>query len=593
MPISQGFSKDIAFTVQEQKGNRYQQPLEEILENLTEHELLARNVLRGHTESQEALRDSQRKVDTAVEDLRAIDAQLGADLEFTPEGLAKRKREHFQWSTFHQEWEALKNQMANQTVDGSDKLHEHLTGDARSMIAHLGDTSNLILDSDLDSYYLMDVTLASLPQTQERLAAIEKLGESALASGKVPDQSRMELAATTALLSQMDVDHIKGDVDTVLNEDQNFHGISPTLQRNLPPASADYAKANEALLALMHKAIDTPDAPPSAVEFATAAHNARRASFAFWGVGAKELDILLQERIADLSRLRLWAMLATAFALAASAGLGFFVLRSTINTLRQMSRQLQEQSEEIATGSRQIAAASNDLADGAIQQAASLEETSASTEEISTMARKNRDSSQAAANLVSQSQVKFADANHSLEQMVAAIDEMSVGSGKISKVIKVIDDIAFQTNLLALNAAVEAARAGEAGQGFAVVADEVRSLSQRCTVAARETTVLIEESVAQTQRSREKVNLIAQAIRAVNEDSIQLKKLVDDVSVSSMEQTRGVEQVAQALTLLETVTQRNAANAEETASSVKEMDARSQSLMGIVDQVTALVGTAV
>ena len=138
--------------------------------------------------------------------------------------------------------------------------------------------------------------------------------------------------------------------------------------------------------------------------------------------------------------------------------------------------------------------------------------------------------------------------------------DIKASSDKVAKIIKVIDEIAFQTNILALNAAVEAARAGEAGMGFAVVADEVRNLAQRCAQAAKDTAALIEESIVKSNDGKTKVDQVAVAIRAITEESAKVKTLVDEVSLGSQEQTRGIEQVAKALTQMEQVTQQSAAN---------------------------------
>jgi methyl-accepting chemotaxis protein/methyl-accepting chemotaxis protein-1 (serine sensor receptor) len=206
------------------------------------------------------------------------------------------------------------------------------------------------------------------------------------------------------------------------------------------------------------------------------------------------------------------------------------------------------------------------------------------------MARKNTENSRGAADLVTQSQQKFVQTNQLLDQSVVAMGEINTQSGKISKIIKVIDEIAFQTNILALNAAVEAARAGEAGMGFAVVADEVRNLAQRCAQAAKDTAALIEESIAKSNDGKTKVDQVATAIRTITEESAKVKTLVDEVNLGSQEQTRGIEQVGKAITQMEHVTQKTAANAEESAAAAEELTAQSATLKSIVESLTAMVG---
>src|SRR5437899_8385538 len=128
--------------------------------------------------------------------------------------------------------------------------------------------------------------------------------------------------------------------------------------------------------------------------------------------------------------------------------------------------------------------------------------------------------------------------------MVTAMTDITTSSGKISKIIKVIDEIAFQTNILALNAAVEAARAGEAGLGLAVVADEVRNLAQRCAQAARDTASLIEDSIATSRDGNARLDQMTGAVRAMTENSLRVKTLVDEVNQGSQEQARGMEQIS-------------------------------------------------
>jgi methyl-accepting chemotaxis protein len=289
------------------------------------------------------------------------------------------------------------------------------------------------------------------------------------------------------------------------------------------------------------------------------------------------------------SRGRWLTLLTTALAMLVGA-VFVSIVRSINRSLRRASLELAQGAEQVAGAASQVASSSQGLAQGSSEQAASLEETSASSEEINSMARKNTENTHAAATLVTQAQEKFAETNRALEKMVVAMGEINTSSEKISKIIRVIDEIAFQTNILALNAAVEAARAGEAGMGFAVVADEVRNLAQRCAQAAKDTALLIEESIAKASDGKVKMDEVAAATRQITDASSQIKTLVDEVNLGSQEQARGLEQIGKAITQMEQVTQRTAANAEESASAAEELTAQSSALKEIVDHLNAMVG---
>jgi len=287
---------------------------------------------------------------------------------------------------------------------------------------------------------------------------------------------------------------------------------------------------------------------------------------------------------------RWWLWLMLAFCILGGSGLAFFIVRGLNQVLRRTAVELNDTARQVAGAADQMARSSQLLAEGSTEQAASLQQTSATSEEINSMAGQNSANSRSAADLVTQSGLRFAETNQRLDQMVVAMSEINAQSEKISKIIKVIDEIAFQTNILALNAAVEAARAGEAGMGFAVVADEVRNLAQRCARAARDTATLIEESIARSTDGKTKVDQVAGSIRTITEDASKVKTLVDEVNQGSQEQTRGIEQVAKAIAQMQQVTQNTAATAEESASAAKELTAQSQTLKHLVESLTAVVG---
>jgi methyl-accepting chemotaxis protein len=230
------------------------------------------------------------------------------------------------------------------------------------------------------------------------------------------------------------------------------------------------------------------------------------------------------------------------------------------------------------------------LSQGATDQAASLEETSASMEEIAAMTRQNAEHTQAAAATMAETERLVIGANGALNEMVASMTAIKESSAKVSKIIRTIDEIAFQTNILALNAAVEAARAGDAGMGFAVVAEEVRALAQRSADAAKDTAGLIEESIARSNEGNARVQQVTGAIQSITASTVKVKGLVDEVNEASRQQAQGIDQVSQAITRMERVTQGAAATAEESAAVSEELNAQAETSLQVVADLATLVG---
>lgn len=285
----------------------------------------------------------------------------------------------------------------------------------------------------------------------------------------------------------------------------------------------------------------------------------------------------------------IWIAVGLVLLAMAVGAAGFFVVRQIAATLRGVSIEMREGAEQVASAATQVSSSSQSLAQGASEQSASIEQTSASMEEISSMTRRNADNSRMAAEQMQGTARTVEKANRDLGQMVESMAAISASSDKISKIIKVIEEIAFQTNILALNAAVEAARAGEAGMGFAVVADEVRNLAQRCARAASDTASLIQESISNASLGKVRLEQVAGAIYSITESADRVKVLVDEVNLGSQEQSRGITQVTANVNEMEKVTQTTAASSEESASASEELSAQSAALRATAGRLMVLV----
>jgi methyl-accepting chemotaxis protein len=244
--------------------------------------------------------------------------------------------------------------------------------------------------------------------------------------------------------------------------------------------------------------------------------------------------------------------------------------------------QVRDGTDTIATASSEIASGNQDLSSRTEQQASSLEQTAASMEELTSTVKQNADNARQANQLAASASEVAVRGGSVVGQVVDTMSAINTSSKKIVDIISVIDGIAFQTNILALNAAVEAARAGEQGRGFAVVASEVRSLAQRSAAAAKEIKVLIDDSVGKVGAGSAQV---AEAGRTMEEIVASVKRVTDimgEIASASHEQTQGIEQINQAITQMDQVTQQNAALVEEAAAAASSLQEQAGQLVQAV-----------
>ena len=246
-------------------------------------------------------------------------------------------------------------------------------------------------------------------------------------------------------------------------------------------------------------------------------------------------------------------------------------LAEMLNSNNEVMGNIVTISEQIAAGAKQVADSSMALAQGATEQASAVEELTASLETISTQTDQNAKNANMANELAVNAKSNAVEGNNQMRGMLRAMEEINEASTSISKVIKVIDDIAFQTNILALNAAVEAARAGQHGKGFAVVAEEVRNLAVRSANAAKETTDMIEGSIKKTENGTTIARNTAEALSKIVTGIEKVATLVNDIAFASNEQAMGIAQINQGINQVSQVVQTNSATSEESASASEQL----------------------
>jgi methyl-accepting chemotaxis protein len=256
-------------------------------------------------------------------------------------------------------------------------------------------------------------------------------------------------------------------------------------------------------------------------------------------------------------------------------------VRETLDTLM---REISVAAEEVAAGTRHVSDGSQHLSQGASEQASALEELTASIRQIAVQTGKNAVNAKEADALSIQARDLAEKGNGHMQQLLQSMQDINASAASISRIIKVIDDLAFQSNLLALNAAVEAARAGVHGKSFAVVADEVRNLAMKSAQSAKETAALIENSVARTEDGTRIATDTAEALGEIVKSVEKAAELVNEISVASNEHAAAIAQINQAVDQVSTVVQDNSSTAAQSASASEELSGQAARLREMVSQ---------
>jgi len=423
-------------------------------------------------------------------------------------------------------------------------------------------------------------TISEADEISHLVASLQQTMDAVVAAA---ERSDVHDLATQSNIAAERRDELAGGFDAIelLTRSPEMKSVSANMREALREwdrrwkAAQDLAAARQPSAAAFVSARETNN---RLYELASQATRQARRDLAQQAVAA-------QQRYATQRLLLILLIVASALV----AGWRLRAVHKMTDMLKKMSMRGIEEGNELATAAAQVSMSAQSLAQTASEQAASLEETSATMEELAAMTRQNADRAQRVATLMHKTDQDVADSNASMGAAIQSMIAIDQSSQRVSRILKTIDEITFQTNILALNAAVEAARAGEAGLGFAAVAEEVRNLAQRSASAARDTAVLVEESMANSRDGRGKVEQLGAALDSITAQVREAREFLDEVTTGSLQQAQGIAQITEAITQMEQITQLMATTSEQNAAASEEMSAYSTSAIKVASALQRFV----
>ncbi|MES2263346.1 MAG: methyl-accepting chemotaxis protein [Pseudomonadota bacterium] len=594
--------KTLSASLAEQRGLPPTAAILKVIQTTQQHRGLAALALGGVAGSDEKREAKQREADLAYEKMDAI-----------VRGFHNPAIEQA-WAVPKREWETLRSQVASRAIGVPESYAAHTALIPKLLIVNdlTADLFGLSLDPDIDSYQLIQSMYYQLPYLTEETGKMRAKGAGLLAKQEAGIEDRLALAAIVARVN-----------DRLTQTGAAFNKamlVNPSLKDKL---GGQWQQAQEQAQKVMQLAnehiVKAETLNYSGVDYVAATTQAIDAQFAVNQAASKQLETMLASKIDDLRATRA-IMIATMLGLILLAGLiARLIARSVSRPLSdaigisrriaqgdltahfnldgrsetaQLMRALKEMNDSLVVivgsvrgsidtighASNDIASGNADLSSRTESQASSLEQTAASMEQITSTVRQSADNARQADELVNNASSVASKGGQVVAQVVRTMGAINDSSRKIVDIIGVIDGIAFQTNILALNAAVEAARAGEQGRGFAVVAAEVRNLAQRSAGAAKEIKELIGDSVDKVDAGSKLVDEAGQTMDLIVTSIKQVADIMGEITAATQEQSNGIEEVNQAITQMDEMTQQNAALVEQAAAAAESMQEQAHKL---------------
>lgn len=587
----------IQFSAKERLGVEYNREIYPVL-NYAQQLRRDATATAASGKEPETLASVKEKLKVAQDKLNEVDQRLGKELETSKE-----------FADMRSAFDSLGNA---KDVDGVFAAHSVYIDKIVALLSKVTDNSNLTLDPDIDSYYIMDAAFFRVPDIIEDSGKLRGLGSAIMKAGAItrPQQIKLnDIFPVAAFQARNMQDGLaksfayNPELKEKINADQILEETNKFL---------DFAKKN---------VVDEQNyAPEAQTAYLNAANATIEGQYTLINRLLDQLDVLLVKRISRIQTtlylinalaiisIMLAAYFFYAFFLVTRGGLSLISqhlqemaegdlrvqptkpwgrdepalviadLRKAYDSLHALIDTVRKSADTLHTTSEEIAAASLDLSGRTESSAATLEEQAAAMEQIGATVANTAAQAGSAANFAAKNAEVAEEGGRVISTVVQTMQNVHASSTQINDIIGVINGIAFQTNILALNAAVEAARAGEAGRGFAVVASEVRSLAQRSADAAREIKALISNSVDQIASGTAVVEQAGGTMQTMVTNAKQINAYLNDISVAAQEQAEGVGQVTRAIQSLDENTQQNATLVEETSAAASGLTQQAAAL---------------
>lgn len=528
------------FSIQENKGVEYQNPTKNLLFDLQKY----RENPSGTIYS--AIQDDIKSIDE-------IDAKYNKTL------------------SVDKKWSDIKDLVAAKKTD--DAISQTF-----SLIDWITNKSNLMLDPDIDTYYLMDTFCVRFSNTMEKIYTLKNIGGKKIQKGKF---SQYDLIKYVTLLDELN-ETIKANTLMITNYNAKTKDVLDE------PFNQAY-KANKVFIAQTNSLI--AGSKISLSDYYTTANAAIKANKYADEQYSKELYKLINIRVHKYSDQEPISVAITVISLLILGYLAIGFYLSLLESVTNVSGKLSEIADNINLTTSKLSVESEKLAADNEEQSASIQETAATLEEMTSMVMQNNNNTKIATTLAKEAKTASIEGSKDMTELTESMNEIKTSSDQIAKIIKVIDEIAFQTNILALNAAVEAARAGDAGKGFAVVAEEVRNLAQRCAQAAQDTSLIIDKNIGLSKQGVDFTNKTSEALQIINDHVQKVSEIINEVAIATDEQNTGIGQINTAVSQMTVVTQNNVNMATDNASVIKMLSQDVNDMKFVINELLSILNT--